>query len=197
MQSPIEVKLQPEPPITDDSEDALYNDTLEKENVMLMEAAPLIIVPPSSSQIESQQDLLTLLEKTKSLQVDIESKIADSLPHSPFVPRIQLATEDGNTPSQDMENNIIGVLGGQNDSLSKIETSSLEEEEDFEPNSELIMEGSLKGFGKSDSVIDKPNFKPKGVQGHKSKKVMLVVAGAACGQTKLNLGKGIALPQEP
>ncbi|GLJ44088.1 hypothetical protein SUGI_0919450 [Cryptomeria japonica] len=99
MQSPIEVKLQPEPPITDDSEDALCNDTLEKENVTLTEATPLIIVPPSFGQSESQQDLLTLLEKTKSLQADIESKIADSLPPSPLVPRIQLETEDGNPPS--------------------------------------------------------------------------------------------------
>ncbi|GLJ47754.1 hypothetical protein SUGI_1008620 [Cryptomeria japonica] len=65
MQSPIEVKLPLEPPITDDSGDALCNDTLEKENVMLTEATPLIIVPPSSGQIESQQDLLTLLEKYK------------------------------------------------------------------------------------------------------------------------------------
>ncbi|GLJ08244.1 hypothetical protein SUGI_0084720 [Cryptomeria japonica] len=46
MQSPIEDKLQPKPLITDDSEDALCNDTLEKENVTLTEATPLIIVPP-------------------------------------------------------------------------------------------------------------------------------------------------------
>ncbi|GLJ29843.1 hypothetical protein SUGI_0589750 [Cryptomeria japonica] len=201
MQSPIEDKLQPEPLIIDDSGDALCNDTLEKENVTLMEATSLIIVPPSSGQSESQQDLLTLLEKTKSLQADIESKIADSLPPSPFVPRNQLAIEDGNPPSQDMENDTIGVLGGQTRSPigieledGEIETSSLEGEEDFEPDSKLIMEGSLKGFGKSDSTIDKPNFKPKGVQGRKSKKVMLAVAGVACGQTKLNLGKGNALP---
>ncbi|GLJ38444.1 hypothetical protein SUGI_0782880 [Cryptomeria japonica] len=112
MQSPIKDKLQPKPLITDDSGDALCNDTLEKENVMLTEVSPLIIVPPSSGKNESQQDLLTLLEKTKSLQVDIESKIANSLPPSPFVPRNQLAIEDRNPPSQDMENDTIGVLGG-------------------------------------------------------------------------------------
>ncbi|GLJ31084.1 hypothetical protein SUGI_0622160 [Cryptomeria japonica] len=168
MQSPIEVKLQPKTLITDDSGNALCNDTLEKENVMLTEATPLIIVPPSSGQNESHQDLLTLLENTKSLQEDIESKIADSLPPSPFVPRNQLAIEDGNPPSQDMENNTIGVLGGKTSSHigieledHEIETSSSEGEEDFEPDSELIMEGSLKGFGKSDSTIDKTNFKPK------------------------------------
>ncbi|GLJ25907.1 hypothetical protein SUGI_0496670 [Cryptomeria japonica] len=96
MQSPIEDKLQPEPLITDDFGDALCNDTLEKENVTLTEATPLIIVPPSCGQSESQQDLLTLIEKTKSLQAEIESKIADSLPPSPYVPRNQLAIEDKN-----------------------------------------------------------------------------------------------------
>ncbi|GLJ53276.1 hypothetical protein SUGI_1135390 [Cryptomeria japonica] len=149
MQSPIEVKLQPKPLITNDSKEALCNDTLEKENGMLTEATPLIIVPPPSGQIETQQDLLTLLEKTKSLHTDIESMIADSLPPSPFVPRIQLAIEDRKPPSQDMENNTIGVLGGQTSSPigidledGEIETSSSEGEEDFEPDSDLIMEGS-------------------------------------------------------
>lgn len=109
------------------------------------------------------------------------------------MPRNQLAIEDGNPLSQAMENDTIGVLGGWTHSPigieledGKIETSSSEGEEEFELDSELIMEGSLKVFGKSDSTIDKPNFKPKGVRGRKSKKVMLAVAGAACGQTKLN-----------
>ncbi|GLJ15785.1 hypothetical protein SUGI_0260040 [Cryptomeria japonica] len=144
-------KLQLEPLIIDDFVDALCNDTLEKENVTLTKATPLIIVPPSSSQSESQQDLLTLLEKTKSLQADIESKIANYLPPSPFVPRNQLAIEDGNPPSLDMENDTTGVLGGKTRSPigieledGEIETSSLEGQEDFEPDSELIMEGSLK-----------------------------------------------------
>ncbi|GLJ27902.1 hypothetical protein SUGI_0547790 [Cryptomeria japonica] len=201
MQSPIEDKLQLEPLITNDFGDALCNDTLEKENVMLTEETPLIIVPPSFGQNESQQDLLTPLERTKSLQADIESKIVDSLPPSPFVARNQLAIEDRNPPPQDMENDTIGVLGGKNVSLigieledGKIKTSSSEGEEDFELDSKLIMEGSLKGFGKSNSTINKPNFKPKGVWGRKSKKVMLAIVGAARGQTKLNLGKGIALP---
>ncbi|GLJ36398.1 hypothetical protein SUGI_0730770 [Cryptomeria japonica] len=99
MQSPIEVKLQPEPPIAFDTGEAFCNDTLDKENVPLMEATPLIIIPPSSSQSESQQDLLTLLEKTKTLQADIESKLADSLPPSPFVSKNQLVIEDGNLHS--------------------------------------------------------------------------------------------------
>ncbi|GLJ16469.1 hypothetical protein SUGI_0280400 [Cryptomeria japonica] len=116
MQSPIEDKLQLKPLIADETEDALCNDTLEKENVTLTEA-------------------------------DIESKIADSLPPSPFMPRNQLAIEDRNLFSQCLENDTIGVLGGQTRSPigievedGEIETSSSEGEEDFEPDSKLIME---------------------------------------------------------
>ncbi|XP_059065647.1 uncharacterized protein LOC131857327 [Cryptomeria japonica] len=203
MQSPIEVKLQPEPLIAFDTGEAFCNDTLDKENVPLTGATPLIIVPPSFGQSVSQQDLLTLLEKTKTLQANIESKLVDSLPPSPFVPRKQLVIEDDNFHSQGMEIGTMGEMGGQICSTigieledGEIETSSSEGEEDFEPDSDLILEGTSKGFGKSDSTIDKPNFKPKGVWGRKSKKVMLAVAGAASGQTKLNLGKGSALPQE-
>ncbi|GLJ29889.1 hypothetical protein SUGI_0590870 [Cryptomeria japonica] len=203
IQSPIEVKLQPESPIVVDTREAFCNDTLYKENATLTEETPLIIVPPSSGHRESQQDLLTLLEKTKTLQGDIESKLVDSLPPSPFVPWNQLAIEDGNFHPQGMETDTIGEMGGQICSSigieledSEIETSSSEGEEDFELDSDLILEGTSKGFGKSDSTVEKPNFKPKGVWGHKSKKVMLAMVGAASSQTKLNLGKGNALPQE-
>ncbi|GLJ39721.1 hypothetical protein SUGI_0811990 [Cryptomeria japonica] len=168
MQSPIEAKLQLEPPIAFDTEDSFSNDTLDKENVPLIEETPLIIVPPSFGQSESQQDLLTLLEETKTLQADIESKLADSLPPSPFVPRNQLAIEDGNFYSQGMETGTMGEMGGQICSMigieledGEIETSSSEGEEDFELESGLILEGSSKGFGKSDSTIEKPNFKLK------------------------------------
>ncbi|GLJ14508.1 hypothetical protein SUGI_0234650 [Cryptomeria japonica] len=47
--------------------EAICNNTLDNENVPLTEATPLIIIPPSSGECESQQDLLTLLEKTKTL----------------------------------------------------------------------------------------------------------------------------------
>lgn len=113
--------------------------------------------------------------------------------------RNQLVIEDGNLHSQDMETGTGGKLCssiGIELEDGGIETSSSKGEEDFEPDSDLILEGTSKGFGKSDSTIDKQNFKPKGVWGHKSKKAMLVVAGATSGQTKPNLGKGIALPQE-
>ncbi|GLJ21245.1 hypothetical protein SUGI_0389830 [Cryptomeria japonica] len=188
MKSPIEVKLQLEPPISTDTGEDFCNDTLDKENVPLKEATPLIIVPPSSGQSESQQDLFTLLEKTKTLQADIGSKLADSLPPYPFVPRNQLVIEDGNFHSQGMETSTLGEMGGKIFSSigigledGEIETSSSEGEEDFEPDSDLILEVTSKGFGKSDSTIDKPNYKPKGVQGRKSKKCMLVVAGVANG----------------
>ncbi|GLJ35801.1 hypothetical protein SUGI_0718800 [Cryptomeria japonica] len=112
MQSPIEVKLQVESPTAFDTREAFCNDTLDKENVPLIEATPLIIVPSSSSQIKSQQDLLTLLKKTKTLQAHIESKLADSLPPSPFMSRNQLAIEDGNFHSQGMETGTMGEMGG-------------------------------------------------------------------------------------
>ncbi|GLJ49929.1 hypothetical protein SUGI_1061630 [Cryptomeria japonica] len=112
MQSPIEVKLQPKLPISFNTGESFCNDTLDKENVPLTEATPLIIVPPSSSQSESQQDLLTLLEKTKTLQVDFESKLVDSLPPSPFVSRNQLVIEDGNLHSQGLEIGTMREMGG-------------------------------------------------------------------------------------
>ncbi|GLJ49684.1 hypothetical protein SUGI_1054400 [Cryptomeria japonica] len=112
MQSPIEVNLQPEPPIAFDTGESFCNNTLDKENVPRMEATPLIIIPPSSGQCESKQDLLTLLEKTKTLQADIESKLVDSLPPSPFMPRNQLVIEDGNLHSQDMETGTMREMGG-------------------------------------------------------------------------------------
>ncbi|GLJ38797.1 hypothetical protein SUGI_0790880, partial [Cryptomeria japonica] len=147
MQSPIEVKLQPEPLIAFDTGEAFCNDTLDKENVPLTGATPLIIVPPSFGQSVSQQDLLTLLEKTKTLQANIESKLVDSLPPSPFVPRKQLVIEDDNFHSQGMEIGTMGEMGGQICSTigieledGEIETSSSEGEEDFEPDSDLILE---------------------------------------------------------
>ncbi|GLJ34987.1 hypothetical protein SUGI_0704120 [Cryptomeria japonica] len=140
MQSPIEVNLQPKPPIAFDTREAFCNNTLDKENAPLTEATPLIIIPPSSGQCESQQDLLTFLEMTKTLQADIESKLADSLPPSPFVSKNQLVIEDGNLHSQDMETGIMMEMGRKIFSLigieledSEIETSTSEGEEDFKP----------------------------------------------------------------
>ncbi|GLJ34566.1 hypothetical protein SUGI_0695270 [Cryptomeria japonica] len=153
MQSPIEVNLQLEPSIAFDTGEAICNNTLDNENVPLTEATPLIIIPPSSGQCKIQQDLLTLLEKTKTLQADIESKLADSLPPSPCVPRNQLVIEDGNLHSPDMETGTLREMGGQIYSSTgieledgEIETSASEGEEDFEPDSDLILEGTPKGF---------------------------------------------------
>ncbi|GLJ08484.1 hypothetical protein SUGI_0089540 [Cryptomeria japonica] len=88
-----------EPLIAFDTGEAICNNTLDNENFALPKATPFIIIAPSSGQCESQQDLLTLLEKTKSLQADIESKLADSLPPSPCGPKNQLVIEDGNLHS--------------------------------------------------------------------------------------------------
>ncbi|GLJ28896.1 hypothetical protein SUGI_0569780 [Cryptomeria japonica] len=73
-----------------------------------------------------------------------------------------------------MEASIVGEKGGKIFSSigieledGEIESSSSEGDEDFEPDSELILEVTTKGFGKSDSTIVKSNFKPKGVRGEK------------------------------
>ncbi|GLJ46931.1 hypothetical protein SUGI_0990390, partial [Cryptomeria japonica] len=168
MQFPVEEKLQPEPPISIDTEDDFHNETHDNENVLLTEESTLNIYPPSSSQRESQQDLLMLLEKTKTLQEDTESKLADSLPPSPLVPRNQLVIEDCEFHTQGMEASALGEMGGNIFSSigieledGEIESSYLEGDEDFEPDSDLILEVTTKGFGKSNSTIDKPNFKPK------------------------------------
>ncbi|GLJ07014.1 hypothetical protein SUGI_0055490 [Cryptomeria japonica] len=153
IQSPIEVNLQPKPSIAFDTEEAICNNTLDNENVPLTEETPLIIIPPSSGQCESQQELLTLLEKTKTLHADIESKIVDSLPPSPCVPGNQLIIEDGNLHSPAMETDTLREMGGQIYSSTgieledgEIETSTSKGEEDFEPDSDLILEGTLKAM---------------------------------------------------
>ncbi|GLJ15184.1 hypothetical protein SUGI_0248240 [Cryptomeria japonica] len=94
MQFPIEENLQPEPPISNDTEKDFCNKIHENENIPFTEATPLNIAPSSSDQSESQQDLLMLLKKTKTLQVDIESKLADSLPPSPLETGSPLVIED-------------------------------------------------------------------------------------------------------
>ncbi|GLJ49563.1 hypothetical protein SUGI_1051240 [Cryptomeria japonica] len=174
MQFPIEEKLQLEPPISTDTKEDFCNETHDNENVPLMEATPLNIAPPSSGQSESQQHLLMLLEKTKTLQAYIESKLADSLPPSPLVPRNKLVIEDCNFHTQGMEGSTLGEIGGKTFSSigieledGEIESSSSEGDEDFEPDSDRILEVTTKGSRKLDLTIDKPNFKPKGVQGRK------------------------------
>ncbi|GLJ44368.1 hypothetical protein SUGI_0929820 [Cryptomeria japonica] len=63
----------------------------------------------------------------------------------------------------------------------EIYSSTSEWEEDVEPVSNLIMDNTAKGFGKSESHINVPNSHPKGKRGHKSRKTMLIIAGAASG----------------
>lgn len=178
MQFPIEEKMQLEPPISTDTGEDFCNKTHDNENVLLIDATPLNIAFPSSSQSKSQQDLLMLLEKIKTLQADIESKLANSLPPSPLVPRSQLVIEDCKFHTQGMEASTLGEMGGKICSSmgieledGEIESSSSEGDKDFEPDSDLILKITRKGFGKLGSTIDKPNFKPKGVWGRKSKKI--------------------------
>ncbi|GLJ41400.1 hypothetical protein SUGI_0856910 [Cryptomeria japonica] len=151
MQFPIEEKMQPEPPISIDTGEDFCNETHDNENVPLTEETPLNIAPPSSSQSESQQDLLMLLEKTKTLQVDIESRLADLLPPSPLVPRNQLVIEDCNFLTQGMEASTPEEMGGKIFSSigieledGEIESSSSEGDEGFELDSYIILEVTTK-----------------------------------------------------
>ncbi|GLJ52227.1 hypothetical protein SUGI_1110980 [Cryptomeria japonica] len=153
MQFPIEENLQPEPPISTNTGEDFRNKIHENKNIPLTKATPLNIAPPSSDQSEIQQDLLMLLEKTKALQVDIETKLAVSLPFSPLETGSQLVIEDYKilTQEKDATRNL-GEMGDKNCSSlgieledGEIESSSLEWEEDFEPDSDLILEDSTKG----------------------------------------------------
>ncbi|GLJ22241.1 hypothetical protein SUGI_0418170 [Cryptomeria japonica] len=94
MQFPIEENLQSEPPISTNTGEDFRNEIHENKNIPLTEATPLNIAPPSFDQSESQKDLLMLLEKTKVLQADIETKLAISLPSSPLETGSQLVIED-------------------------------------------------------------------------------------------------------
>ncbi|GLJ29851.1 hypothetical protein SUGI_0589910 [Cryptomeria japonica] len=93
MQFPIEESLQSEPPTSTNTGEDFCNKIHDNENISLTKATPLNIAPPFD-QSESQQDILMLLEKTKTLQADIETKLADSLPSSPLEIGSQLVIED-------------------------------------------------------------------------------------------------------
>ncbi|GLJ26913.1 hypothetical protein SUGI_0526730 [Cryptomeria japonica] len=141
MQFPIEENLQPEPPISTDVGEDFCNEIHDNENIPLTKATPLNIAPPSSSQSESQQDLLMLLEKTKTLQAHIESKLVDSLPPSPLVSGSQLVIEDCKIRTQGKEARNLGEMG---DNI--FSSLGIELEEYFEPDSNLILEDSTKRF---------------------------------------------------
>ncbi|GLJ06055.1 hypothetical protein SUGI_0030990 [Cryptomeria japonica] len=115
MQFPIEENLQPEPLISTDTRADFCNEIHENENIPLTEATPLNIALPSSDQSEIQQNLLMLLEKTKTLQADIETKLAESLPPSPLVIRSQLVIEDYKIYTQ--EKDAIRNLGEMGDKI--------------------------------------------------------------------------------
>ncbi|GLJ23013.1 hypothetical protein SUGI_0434280 [Cryptomeria japonica] len=167
MQFPIEENLQPEPPISTDTEEDFCNEIHDNENIPLTEATPLNIAPPSSGQSESQQDLLVLLEKTKTLQVDIESKLADSLPPSPIVPRNQLVIEDNKIHTQGMEASTLGEMGLED---GEIESSSSEGDGDFEPDSNLILEDTTKVLGSRIQLLTNQILSQKECGGASQKK---------------------------
>ncbi|GLJ38513.1 hypothetical protein SUGI_0784770 [Cryptomeria japonica] len=160
MQFPIEENLQQEPPISTDIGEDFCNEIHENKNIPLTEATPLNIAPPSFDPSESQQDLLMLMEKTKTLQADIETKLVDSLPPSPLETRSQLVIEDCKIHTQ--EKDATRNLGEMGDKISpllgieledgEIESSSSEWEEDFELDSDLILEDSTKDMSHGEVV---------------------------------------------
>ncbi|GLJ05802.1 hypothetical protein SUGI_0025710 [Cryptomeria japonica] len=130
---------------------------------------------------DSARALLNLLEDAKSFQNDIATELAASLSlESTKIGKFRV-TKDENIPPLPVDPNTSGVLGkkGMTTDLEEgeIASSTSEWEEDFEPIANLIMDNTVKGFGKTASYINAPNFKPKGKRGHKSRKTMLKIAG--------------------
>ncbi|GLJ21740.1 hypothetical protein SUGI_0405440 [Cryptomeria japonica] len=159
---------------------------VEKNNLVVH--SPLVV--SSHQQIhtansESAQALLNLLEDAKTLQKDIITKFAASLSSVPnkaddfsvmgdeIIPPLPIGPTASNDPGKK------GFTIGLEE--REIDSSALEWEEDVEPVAKLIMDNIAKGFGKSESHINVPNFHPKGKRGHKSRKTMLIIASAASG----------------
>ncbi|GLJ39394.1 hypothetical protein SUGI_0804540 [Cryptomeria japonica] len=151
-----------------------------------------------STNSESAQTLLNLLEDAKTLQKDIITEFPATLSSVPnktgdfsmMEDEITPPLPDGPTTFDDPRKKgfTIGLEEGE------IVSSTSKWEEDIEPVTNLIMDDIAKGFGKSESHINVPDFHPKGKRGRKSRKTMLIIAGAGNGQSKLNLGKGNPLP---
>lgn len=188
---------------TNDVEQSSAANMKEVEINNHIDNSPLVV--SSQQQIhtdnsDSAQDLeLNLLEDAKSLQNKITTKLTASLSSESTKVGEFRVTEDENIPPLPVDPNAPSVLGKKDITIDleeeEIVSSTSEWEEDFEPVANLIMENTAKGFGKSASYINAPNFKPKGKRGHKSRKTMLKIAGVASGQSKLNLEKGHPFPR--
>ncbi|GLJ20906.1 hypothetical protein SUGI_0381420 [Cryptomeria japonica] len=150
---------------------------------------------------ESAQALLNLLEDAKTLQKDIIIEFVATLSSVPNKAGDFSLMEDEIIPPLLVGPTAFNDLGKKGFTIGleegEIISSASEWEEDVEPVANLIMDNTAKGFGKSESHINIPNFHPKGKRGRKSRKTMLIIAGAANGQSKLNLGKGNPFPQAP
>ncbi|GLJ45779.1 hypothetical protein SUGI_0963440 [Cryptomeria japonica] len=188
---------------TNDVEQCSTASMKEVEINNLVDNSPLIV--SSQQQIhtnksDSAQALLNLLEDVKSLQNEITTELAASLSSESTKASEFRVTEDENIPPLPVDPNASSDLGKKrittNLEEGEIVSSASEWEEDFEPVANLIMDNTAKGFGKTASYINVPNFRPKGKRGHKSRKSMLKITGVASGQSKLNLGKGTPLPQD-
>ncbi|GLJ16819.1 hypothetical protein SUGI_0289780 [Cryptomeria japonica] len=175
---------------------------MEKNNLVVY--SPLVVSSyqhAHSTSSESSQALLNLLEDAKTLQKDIITEFAATLSLVPnkasdfsvmedeIIPPLPISPTTFDDPGK--KDFTIGLEEGE------IVSSASKWEEDVEPVANLILDDTAKGFGKSESHINVPNFHPKGERGRKSRKTMLIITGAANGQSKLNLGKGNPLPRAP
>ncbi|GLJ35947.1 hypothetical protein SUGI_0721280 [Cryptomeria japonica] len=140
---------------------------MEKNNHVVN--SPLIVSihhQALSSNSESAQALLNLLEDAKTLQKDIIIEFAATLFSVPnktgdfsiMEDEMTPPLPDGPTTFDDPGKNgfTIGLEEGE------IISSASKWEEDIEPVANPIMDDTTKGFGKSESDINVPNFQPKG-----------------------------------
>ncbi|GLJ54133.1 hypothetical protein SUGI_1159580 [Cryptomeria japonica] len=160
---------------------------VEKNNPIVY--SPLVVSSHQqihSANSESAQALLNLLEDAKTLQKDIITKFAATLSSTPNNVDDFSVMEDEIIPPLPVGPTTIGDRGKKCFTIGleegEIVSSALEWQEDVEPVANLIMNNTKKGFGKSESHINVPNFHPKGKRGHKSRKTMLIIVGATNGQ---------------
>lgn len=125
------------------------------------------------------------MEDAKSLQNEIAIELSASLSSESTKAGEFRVTEDENIPPLLVDPSASGELGKKgittNLEEGEIDSFASEWEEDFEPVANLIMDNIAKGFGKTASYINVPNFKPKGKRGRKSSKKMLKIVSAASG----------------
>ncbi|GLJ16559.1 hypothetical protein SUGI_0283340 [Cryptomeria japonica] len=140
---------------------------IEKNNLVVY--SPLIVSihhQALSTNSESAQDLLNLLEDAKTLQKDIIIEFVASLSSIPNKTSDFSMMEDEITPPLPNGPTTFDDPDKKGFTISleeeEIVSFSSEWEEDIELVANLKMDDTAKGFGKSESDINVPNFQPKG-----------------------------------